>query len=417
MIRFIFREKKDAIAAVIGLVVSISIIATALFFLNQVFLREEQILYEEEVGRIGKMISLGLISPDDIPSVLSETDSNDFKTGLEALRKYGYAETASSSEFAKLNSAYNVFIYLITAVGISFIVLWLTLLAFITKAHSAFLKETTRELDSIMSGGTTSISLINDEGERAIFSSQLDVLSSRYRKNLLELKTEKRKMKALISFISHELKTPLSSIKMMNELMLQDKQMNREKKRDFLKRTQNDVQRMEWLIHDVLNIARIEAGTVRLNFRNNNLTQLTESVIKRYREIARSKNISIETNFEEEVIVFCDERWMSQAIDNLVKNAIEYSPGGKTVNLKLSSGDTFVRLEIRDEGPGIQPEDSSKIFNGFYRSEKVKERRGTGLGLALAKAVVEQHGGDIKLKSAINEGSTFIIELPVRANI
>ncbi len=418
MIRFLFREKTNAIFAVIGLIVSISIIAIILFMLNQVFYHEEQIIYEAEIEKIGKMISLGLITSEDIPALLDETNSEDFNRGLEVLKSYGYGKTFFSGDFAKLKTLYNSLIYLLIAVGISFIILWLTLMALMARTQSLFLRETTKELDTLMSGGTTSISLMHDEGEKAIFSSQLDSLSNRYRRNQHELKSERKKMKALISFISHELKTPLSSIKMINELMLQDEQMSEDKREDFLKRTKTDVERMEWLINDVLNIARIEAGSVRLNYRNNNLSNIVRNVINRYREIARKRNISLNTDFDEEAIVFCDERWISQAMDNLLKNAIEYSPEDGTVNLVIKSSDTFVRLEISDEGPGILPEETSKIFNGFYRSEKTgKKKRGTGLGLALARAVVKEHGGDIKVKSSINEGSTFVIELPVKANI
>ncbi|MFW6120500.1 MAG: sensor histidine kinase [Petrotogales bacterium] len=415
MIRFLFREKTNILFVVIGLALSISIIAVALFVLNQVFLNEEQVLYEAEIEKIGSMISLGLITSDDIPALLEETNSEDYNRGLEALRSFGYDEYSSSAYFSSLQSIYNFVIYSLIVVGITFIILWLTLMAFMARAQTSFLRETTKELDTTMSGGATSISLINDEGERAIFLSQLDALFNRYKRNLLELKSERKKMKALISFISHELKTPLSSIKMMNELILQDKQMSEDKKFDFLKRTQDDVQRMEWLIHDILNIARIEAGTVRLNFRNHDLSELTLNVISRYKEIARKKNIILSTNLEQNAVVFCDERWISQAIDNLLKNAIEYSPEDGTVSLVTSSSDTFVSLEIKDEGPGMEPEETSKIFNGFYRGEKtVNEKRGTGLGLALARAVVKEHNGDIKVKSTIQKGSSFIVELPVK---
>lgn len=416
MIRFLFREKTNILFAVIGLAVSIGIIAIALFVLNQVFLNEEQVLYEAEIKKIGRMISLGLITSDDIPELLEETNSEDFNRGLEALRSFGYNESSSSAYFSSLQPIYNFVIYSLIVVGITFIILWLMLMAFMARAQTSFLRETTKELDTTMSGGTTSISLINDEGERAIFLSQLDALSNRYKRNLLELKSERKKMKALISFISHELKTPLSSIKMMNELILQDQQMSEDKKIDFLKRTQDDVQRMEWLIHDILNIARIEAGTVRLDFRNHDLSELTLNVINRYKEIARKKSITLNTELEQKSMVFCDERWISQAIDNLLKNAIEYSPEGVTVSLVTSSSDTFVRLEIKDEGSGMKPEETSKIFNGFYRGEKtVNEKRGTGLGLALARAVVKEHNGDIKVKSTVKKGSSFIVELPVKS--
>jgi signal transduction histidine kinase len=201
----------------------------------------------------------------------------------------------------------------------------------------------------------------------------------------------------------------------MNELMLDGKNMEREQIEEFLSRSGEDIERMEWLIGDVLNIARIESGAIRFNFRKADLAELARDVIRSYIEIARGKKIEISLNTESSATVFCDEKWISQAIGNLLKNAIDYSPEGGSVSVSISRSEAYAYLSVSDEGPGVSQEDSSKIFQSFYRGSSAgRSKKGSGLGLSLAKAIIERHQGDIKLKSSSERGSTFTIELPVR---
>jgi len=138
-------------------------------------------------------------------------------------------------------------------------------------------------------------------------------------------------------------------------------------------------------------------------------------VARRYSEIAKSRGLKISVGAESTAMVFCDERWLSQALDNLVRNAVNYSPDGGTVSIDISRSEAYVCLTVADEGPGIAAGDAPKIFQSFYRGgPAVGSRKGTGLGLALAKAIIERHDGDIKLKSSNEKGSIFAIELPIR---
>lgn len=334
---------------------------------------------------------------------------------MEALRPFGYDE--ASSTFSDYQHFWLIRMSMYVGLGSGFVlvVLWTVVLALLYRKQCDFLRKVSSILDKVMSGQFDTGLELEYEGKTAVLASLLCAMSRRYQRTMSEVNQERNKMRAFISFISHELKTPIASLKTMNELMLDVDSMSRDQALEFMSRSQKDIKRMEWLVSDVLNIARIEAGTVRFSLKKQDLRRLAGEVVERHAAIARQKSLEIALLAGLEVPVFCDERWMSQAIDNILKNAIDYSPEGGTVKIEISSGETYARLCIGDEGPGIPPGEVSLIFQGFYRgSSSAKIKKGTGLGLALSKAVVTRHGGDIRVKSVEGKGSIFIIELPAR---
>ncbi len=417
MFRFLFRERNNRIAAIVGILLSVSILTASISAVVSVLRDHEQRLYEQEVQRIGRLVSLGLVTDEDLPEILAETDRYDFEAGLEALGPFGYEEEPPEAITKYYQQVMSALVYTGAGSAVLLVLLWTILLALLARKHCLFLREIASIIDSMMSGQFNVVPILKKEGEAAVLYAQLDAMGRRFDRTMKEVQMERDKMRSFISFISHELKTPAASMKTMNELMLEDSEMSRNQINEFLSRSQNDIERMEWLIDDVLNIARIEAGSVRFSFEKRDLGTLTREVADRYSEIARSKDLTIRVNTESEVPVFCDDRWLSQAIDNVVKNAIDYSPVKGTVSIEITSGDTYARLSVIDQGPGIPASESSKIFQGFYRgSGSGKLKKGSGLGLSLARAVAIRHGGDIRLKRAGEKGSTFVIELPIRGS-
>ncbi len=415
MLRFLLRDKTSRITAVVGVVLSACIFLASLVVTVSVLREHEKQLYEHEVGRIGLLLRLGLITAEDVPRVLGEPGQNDFETGLKALTPFGHRDSPPEAFTDRYGHLQNSLMWVSTCSSLLLIVFWTFLLALITRKQCHVLRNIASVLDSMMSGRYDLSPVLEGEGEVPVLYAQLDATARRFEKTIKELRAERNKIRSFISFISHELKTPTASLKTMNELMLEDSEMSRDQINEFLSRCQNDIERMEWLIEDILNIARIEAGSAKFSFEKLDLGEIAEEVANRYLEIARSSNVTIGVSAESAVTVFCDKKWLSQALDNLVKNAIDYSPVEGTVSIEITSGDTYARLSVGDQGPGVPVEEASKVFHGFYRgSGSAKLKKGSGLGLTLARAIVMRHGGDIRLKAPRKRGSTFIVELPTR---
>ena len=222
-----------------------------------------------------------------------------------------------------------------------------------------------------------------------------------------------------VSSVSHELKTPLASISAYAE-MLTDGEANSEKEwREFCETIQEQAQRLNRLIDNILNISRIESGLMQINRENISLNQIVENVIATMRAQAREKDIELEFEpYPENITTSADRDMIFQAVMNLVSNALKYSPPGRKVQVRTGVNDqNQALLQVQDYAGGIPAEDLDRIFDKFYRVKQHASRAGgTGLGLHLVKQIVETiHSGRVTVETALNQGSTFTIVLPLGA--
>ena len=223
--------------------------------------------------------------------------------------------------------------------------------------------------------------------------------------------------KDFASNVSHELKTPLTTIKGFVETLQELSSSNSIKDREnFLKIIEKNVNRMIDLINDLLSLSRLERrqGTD-IQFENQDMEVLVKAAVKTCKTTIEEKNITINLVCPKNLAAMVDPILMEQAIVNLVDNAVKYSdPAGK-VDITVSQKAQFVNIVVKDQGVGINKEYLSKIFNRFYRVDKSRSRKngGTGLGLAIVKHIVQYHNGKIKVHSEKNQGSSFIITIPV----
>jgi two-component system phosphate regulon sensor histidine kinase PhoR len=228
-----------------------------------------------------------------------------------------------------------------------------------------------------------------------------------------------------VNSVSHELKTPLTSIGAYSEMLADDDHLTDQARRKFARIIQEQTYRLDRLINDMLNISRIESGTWKVHWEQLDLGQIAEDVITTISPQAQDKDIRLEligrkeTDDEPEqaqVSAWGDRDMIFQAVMNLVSNAIKYSPEQRTVTVRLwaqPSGDAAIAVE--DAGAGIPNDCLERIFEKFYRVEQNSHMaNGTGLGLSLVRQIVETvHGGTVAVKSSTDEGSTFTLFLPV----
>ncbi|MEW8967327.1 two-component system histidine kinase PnpS [Exiguobacterium alkaliphilum] len=233
--------------------------------------------------------------------------------------------------------------------------------------------------------------------------------------DISELKRLEKMRKDFVANVSHELKTPLTSIRGFSETLLDGAKEVPELRDQFLDIIQKEATRMQMLVEDLLELSRLEREDFHLEFTPVQLNQLVEEVSLVLSQKAERKSIQLETRHDGEVMLQADMNRIKQVILNLVANAINYSPEGSRVEIAVERNDAIGRLIVKDNGIGIAEKEISRIFERFYRVDKARSRNsgGTGLGLAIVKHIVDLHHATIQVDSVEGEGTTFTIEFPL----
>jgi two-component system phosphate regulon sensor histidine kinase PhoR len=232
--------------------------------------------------------------------------------------------------------------------------------------------------------------------------------------------TELRRLEAIrrdfVANVSHELKTPLTAVRGIVETLIDDDAIAPEKRRHFLARIHDQTLRLSALVNDLLTLSRVESKETPLERVAVDLRELAVQSASDLAAPAQNKGLILETRLpKESLIVVGDREALGQAIANLLDNAVKYTPAGGTIRFSLARAGDRARMEVRDNGIGIEPREQERIFERFYRVDKGRSRDlgGTGLGLAIVRNVVRAHGGEIIVESAPGAGSAFIVLLPL----
>ena len=217
---------------------------------------------------------------------------------------------------------------------------------------------------------------------------------------------EKEFLKNTISDISHQLKTPLAALNIYNGL-LQDKDIEVSSVKEFAGLSEQELDRIETLVQSLLKITRLDAGAIVLEKNTENVADMMRDIELHFAYRARQEKKEIILSGSDHLSLFCDRDWLNEAIDNIVKNAFDHTESGATIRVAWKELPSGVQIVITDNGCGIHPEDIHHIFKRFYRSRFSKDKQGIGLGLPLAKAIVEAHNGTIEVDSELDIGTTF----------
>ena len=217
---------------------------------------------------------------------------------------------------------------------------------------------------------------------------------------------EKEFLKNTISDISHQLKTPLAALNIYNGL-LQDEDIEVSSVKEFADLSEQELDRIETLVQSLLKITRLDAGAIALEKNTENVADMMRDIELHFAYRARQEKKEIILSGSDHLSLFCDRDWLNEAIDNIVKNAFDHTESGATIRVAWKELPSGVQIVITDNGCGIHPEDIHHIFKRFYRSRFSKDKQGIGLGLPLAKAIVEAHNGTIEVDSELGIGTTF----------
>lgn len=211
-----------------------------------------------------------------------------------------------------------------------------------------------------------------------------------------------------ISDISHQLKTPIAALGIYNSI-IQQEAADTATVQEFAGLSEQELDRIGSLVQNLLKIARLDAGAITLEQLPENVSDLLEHIRQQYSFRARQEGKEIVLKGDEEAVLTCDRVWLSEAIGNLVKNALEHTKQGDHILVKWQQSPCLTQIIVEDTGSGIHPEDLYHIFKRFYRSRFSKDTQGVGLGLALAKAVIEAHQGSIEVRSILGDGTAFTV--------
>ena len=212
----------------------------------------------------------------------------------------------------------------------------------------------------------------------------------------------------MISDVSHQLKTPLAALKMYDEIMAQEG-TDSETIHAFSQKSLREIRRVEDVVYTLLKIARLDAGTVRMEKAEENMEMLLKDVTERFETLAAQEAKEIVLSGNSDVSLYCDALWMSEALGNVVKNALEHTKRGGKVVISWERTPLLTNIVVEDNGTGIHQEDIHNIFKRFYRSHISQDTHGIGLGLPLAKSIVEAHQGTISVTSRVGRGSRFVL--------
>jgi len=232
--------------------------------------------------------------------------------------------------------------------------------------------------------------------------------------DITEIKKLEQMRKDFVANVSHELKTPLTSIKGFAETLLDGAQEVPELREQFLGIIHDEADRMQTLVEDLLELSRLEQDNYKLETAIIDLSALIRDATALLERRAHEKEMTIHIEAEDEVFISADLNRLKQVVLNLVANSLNYTPKGGNVWVGLEDGEEEVVLRIRDDGIGIHPKEKNRIFERFYRVDKARSRNsgGTGLGLAIVKHIIDLHKGTITVDSTEGEGTTFTISLP-----
>jgi signal transduction histidine kinase len=243
---------------------------------------------------------------------------------------------------------------------------------------------------------------------------QFNVMADRLSDSVRMLEADRDRLREFVADVSHELRTPIAALRTFTELQ-RDGQLEEEQRHEFLERSTEQINRLEWMSNNLLDLSRIDSGIFPLDMRLGDLRDPVRSAVEAQAEIAEGRGISVVSRVPTSpVMLRFDRERILQLLGNLIGNALKFTPRGGEVIVELTDAADAATLRVHDSGPGIPEAELPRVFDRFFRGTNVGDARasGSGLGLAIARSIVEMHGGSIEVASVVGSGSTFTITLP-----
>ena len=363
---------------------------------------------------VGNIVSKYPELEKDIVSVITQAKNKEnIDLGAKVLQKYNYdSSTNLSQEPIVQNNIYKMLKINILFITFVFLCLITISFYFFIKIYRD-IKDMTDYVYHSSEGREYEMKNKNQEGQIGLLKTEIMKMTTVLKEKVALLHSEKIFLNDTISDISHQLKTPMTSLMLLTDLMYND--LDKEKKIEFLDRTNAQLSRMDWLIKSMLKLSKLEAKVIDFKTEKVNINELIRRSISPLSVPMELKNISLNINGNKEASYIGDIEWSSEALGNIIKNCIEHTKEGGTLDITYEENPIYSEIIIKDNGEGIDKDDIQNIFKRFYKGKNSKSDS-VGIGLAMAKSIIESQNGDIYVKSEKNMGTEFHITFHKRYN-
>lgn len=405
--------RREPIVKRISIYMGIGLI-TILFIFSMNQYNNLKNIYLEQLN-INKKIVGSIVSehPEleaDIVNSIYINDKDYSDLGEKVLEKYGYDKNYKMIENINFQQHIKYFLVNNLIVFVGIIILIMLIMCNLMKYVFNKLDKVSKNVECIIHGKYNIKDDFKEEGIFNIIHSDLNKLSKSINVKIKDLDKEKENIKELVTDISHQLKTPLASLKLYNSLLLEE-DLDEEDRTEFLKTSSMSINKLQSLIESLVNISRLETSMISIKKENKNIKSTIIKAIESVKPKAINKCISINLNDFDDKIVPHDSKWTEECIFNILDNAVKYTNLKGKIDIYVQDAINFMRIDIKDNGIGIDKNEFNNIFKRFYRSEEVQELEGSGVGLYLSRKILESQGGNIIVSSQKGEGSKFSLFL------
>ena len=344
----------------------------------------------------------------DTKKIIQILNSNEYKVGEEELKKYGInIEEVNSIIAVQKQMKTNIILNIILIV--SFNALYMAIIFIYLKQRDKKINQITQYINEIKNRKYDLDINENSEDELSNLKNELYKITIMLKEESEISRQDKENIKMSVEDISHQLKTPLTSIMIMLDNLKDNPNMDEDTKQRFIFEISKQVDWINWLVISILKLSRLEANVVKFSDNKINVKKFIDEIIDNLEIPIEIKNQKIIIEGNEYASFVGDYKWQQEAITNIIKNAIEHNKENGKITIKYEENVLFTKITIIDEGQGIAKEDLKHIFERFYKAQNSSDNS-VGIGLSLAKNIIEKNNGMINCKSEIGNGTEFIVK-------
>ncbi len=363
-------------------------------------------LLEEKAQLLDAIVVAHPEMEDEMIRILRD-ELGDGKEFLEQLEKYGIEEEHIAQLKGQRQLATKIWFGFFT----TFLLLALGIIAVYMYHLSKFYKklgQMSHYMQDVLNNKYTFHLQEFEEGTFSVLENDIYQITHRLLEQKESISKDKRYLEETLSDISHQLKTPLTSMYMLNNL-LEDEHLDPKLRKEFLHKNEAQLERIEWLVSSLLKLSRLESGVIQFNFEEVRVVDLLKAALSPLEIAIEVKEQKIKLIGDKKTTIRCDFNWTKEAFVNLIKNAHEHTGVGGLIELAWSDNPLYVAVTITDHGEGIEKEDLKHIFERFYKG-KSNDKDSIGIGLNMTKGILDREQGDISVESVVGKGTTFTVK-------